>query len=84
MASPIVYAYEPSTPVWIIRTNGSGCPSAVIAGIIIQVRITAQITGTIIEYDVRLEDDNGTTEFIESDIFVSLAAAVNEYEIRLT
>jgi len=84
MASPIVYEHEPSTPVWVIKTNGSGCPSAVVAGIVIQVRITAQITETIIEYDIRLDGDNGTTEIIEDDIFVSLEAAVNEYEIRLT
>ena len=83
MASPIAYAYEPEAIVWVITTS-NGCASAVKEGTVIQVRINVLSTSTTIKYDARLVDDIGTTEFIETDIFATLADAINEYEIRLT
>ena len=84
MASPISYTYEPNTTVWVITTAADGCTTAVKTGVVIQVRINARTTGTVLRYDIRLENDNGTTEFIETDIFATLTAAVDEYEVRLT
>lgn len=83
MASPIVYTYEPGTTVWVIMSDNV-CSSSVKKGVVIQVRINALVTETRLRYDIRLEQEYGTTEFIETDIFATLEDAVNEYEIRLT
>lgn len=84
MASPIIYSYEPNTTVWVITTDNNGCNPAVDTGIVIRVRIDVLTTETLIEYDIRLDGDKGTTVFVTADIFSTLTAAVDEYEIRLT
>ncbi len=84
MASPVSYSYEPNTTVWVIIADSTGCSSSVKMGVVIQVRINVLTTGTIIKYDIRLENDKGTTEFSGVDIFPTLTAAIAEYEIRLT
>ena len=87
--SPIVYAgsinylYAPNQTVWVI-TACSGSISAVRSGVVIQVRGTALITETTVRYDIRLDGDKGTTEFVEANVFATLAEAVAEYESRLT
>jgi len=83
MASPISYAYEPETVVWVI-TTANGCASAVKEGTVIQVRANVLSTSTTVKYDVRLVGDDGTTEFDEADLFATLNDAITEYEARLT
>jgi len=83
MAGTINYLYDPNQAVWVI-TDGKTCDTAVLAGTIIQVKGNVLTTGQTLKYDVRLATDNGTNEFLETDIFATLNAAVTEYEIRLT
>jgi len=83
MAGTINYLYDPNQAVWVI-TDGTTCDSAVIAGTIIQVKGNVLTTGSTLAYDVRLDGNNGTNEFLETDIFDTLNAAVAEYEARLT
>jgi len=83
MASPIAYSYEPETAIWVITPGGS-CNSAVKTGVIVQVRANVLSTGTVVKYDIRLGTEAGTDEFLDADIFATLADAITEYEIRLT
>jgi len=82
MSSPIVYTYEPGTNVWVIMSDNA-CASSVKAGVIVQVRVNILVTEVRLRYDIRLEQENGTTKFTEIDIFPTLAAAIDEYEIRI-
>lgn len=84
MASPIAYSHEPATEVWVITPAGTTCGSAVKTGVVVQVRANVLTTGTNVNYDIRLGTEAGTTEFLDADIFATLADAVAEYEIRLT
>lgn len=79
----INYTYNPDQIVWVIN-GGTSCPLAVEKGVVVQVRGTVVSTGTTVRYDIRVGVDKGTSEFIEADVFATLAAATAEYEIRLT
>ena len=85
----VTYLYEPNDVVWAI-SSGATCPTAVLKGTILRVRIIVSVgTGspavtTKIYYDIRLDGNLGTTEFLEADVFATLAAATTEYENRLT
>jgi len=98
MAGTILYDYDPGQAVWVITepiSTSSACPdqdSAVIAGTIIQVKASILTSTPLVgspvasvepTYDVRLESDTGTQEFIQDDIFPSLTLAIDEYEVRL-
>lgn len=84
----VTYLYEPNDVVWVI--SGGSCPSAVLTGTVLRVRIIVSVgTGspsvtTKNYYDIRLDGNLGTTEFLEADVFATLALATAEYEIRLT
>lgn len=86
MAGTINYSYDPSQTVWIITSQLCGTTNvlSVIEGAIVQVIGTVLNTGTTLEYKVRLEGTGGLTPLAETDIFPTLAAAIIEYEIRLT
>ena len=77
----IAHTYDAGQLIWVITT--SAVP-AVRGGKVIQVRATALTTGTTVAYDVRLDDDSGTTTILEVNMFATLVAAVDEYEVRLT
>ncbi len=85
----VTYAYEPNVVVWAISV-GVNCPIAVLKGTILRVRIIVSVgTGsppvtTKNYYDIRLDGNLGTTEFLETDVFATLADATTEYENRLT
>lgn len=91
MASPVSYNFEPDDVVWVITTANAVCNSAILSGIVIQVRINVLATvgspsgtTTTIKYDIRLEDENGTTVFEEVDVFATLNEATIEYSTRLS
>jgi len=85
----VTYVYEPNDVVWVI-SDGVTCPVAVLSGTVLRVRIVVSVgTGspsvtTKIYYDIRLDNNLGTTEFLEANIFATLLAATNEYNTRLT
>lgn len=85
----VTYLYEPNDVVWVI-SNGTDCPSAVLSGTVLRVRIIVSVgTGspvvtTNIYYDIRLDGNLGTSEFLEADVFSTLNAATTEYNTRLT
>jgi len=87
MAGTINYLYDPNQSVYVIdlcdadEPNG---PSAVRPGKVIQVRGEVLVTITNLFYDVQVDGQSGTTEFVEADVFADLATAVAEYELRLT
>ena len=89
MASPVSYNFEPNTIVWVITPAGVVCNSAILSGTVIQVRINVLAAvgspseTTTIKYDIRIENENGTTEFEEVDVFATLNAATVEYFSRL-
>ncbi len=82
----VTYAYEPEQAVWVI--TGGKCPASVREGIVTYIRINitsmGSPTSTEILYNVKLTGDNGTTEFLEADVFATLTDASTEYELRLT
>ena len=86
MAGTINYLYDPNQSVYVIEPcdadNPNG-PTAVRPGKIIQVRGEALVTETWLFYDVQVDGQSGTTEFLEADVFADLATAVAEYELRL-
>ncbi len=79
----ITYLYIPDQAVWVITSDTAACPTAIRSGVVLRVRIEVLATGTTINYDVQLEGDNGTTEFLEIDVFATLVGASAEYENRL-
>lgn len=79
----INYQFEPQQTVWTITTEGT-CPSAVVSGVVVQVKPSVLTTGTKILYDVRLDNEKGTTEINETDLFGSLSDAITEYQNRLS
>lgn len=87
MAGTINYLYDPNQSVYVIElcdpdeTRGS---SAVRPGKVIQVRGEVLVTETKLFYDVQVDGQSGTTEFLEADVFADLATAIAEYELRLT
>lgn len=83
MAGTINYLYDPNQQVWGIVTCGDDTP-VVREGVVKRVRGEVLVTGQELEYDVQLNGDTGTTAILETDLFDTLAAAVAEYEVRLT
>ncbi len=79
----VTYLYIPDQVVWVITSDSVACPTAIRTGVVLRVRIEVLATGTTISYDVQLEGDNGTTEFLEADVFATLLAASIEYSIRI-
>ena len=81
------YKYVPAQPVHVIaeceNPTGSGDIIAVRPGEVIQVRIAVLVSGTTIFYDIRVDRQSGTTEFVEADVFEDKATAVDEYELRI-
>jgi hypothetical protein len=86
MAGSINYLYDPNQSVYVIeRCNPDDAqPTAVRPGTVIQVRGEVLVTATNLFYDVQVDGQSGTTEFIEADVFADLASAVAEYELRLS
>jgi len=82
MAGTINYLYDPAQVVWVIASCTTDV-TAVREGTVKRVRGTV-ITATTVEYDIQLTGENGTTSFVEADVFADLASAVAEYETRLT
>jgi len=85
----ITYLYEPNDVVWVI-SGGGECPIAVITGTVLRVRTIVSVTSgsptitTKTYYDIRLDANLGTSEFLEANVFATLSAATTEYENRLT
>lgn len=74
--------FEPNQDVYIIKEYPYGVLS-VRAAKILRFKTEVLVTTTTSTYDVRIQDETGTTELPESDIFATLTEAVDEYEIRL-
>jgi hypothetical protein len=84
----ISHGFSPDDDVYVIYTR-NGCDAAVLAGVVVQVRANIVALGspsptTTVKYDIRLANENGTTEFLEVDVFGTLNEAITEYESRLT
>ena len=88
MAGSINYLYDPNQDVFVIdeceNPSGVGDIIAVRPGEVIQVRGEVLVTESNLFYDIRVDGQSGTTEFIEADVFATLAEATAEYELRLT
>jgi len=88
MAGSINYLYDPNQDVFVIaecdNPDAAGTIIAVRPGEVIQIRGEVLVTDTNLFYDIRVDGQSGTTEFIEADVFATLAEATAEYEIRLT
>jgi len=82
MSGTIPYNFNPQQTVWVITTCNSNF--MVRQGLIIRVQGTKLGSPTTVTYDIQLLGDNGTTLFNEIDVFVDLATATTEYQLRLT
>lgn len=85
MAGTINYLYDPAQGVFVI-TEACEDPNGVIAvreGVVKFVRGDVLTTGSTITYGVSLIGQSGNVEYLEVDVFDTLAAAIAEYEIRL-
>lgn len=83
MAGVINYLYDPNQQVYVINvcTNNN---MYVIGGTVLRIRSEVLLTTTTLKYDVRLQGNNGTIEFEESDVFATLNDAMTEYQLRLS
>jgi len=81
------YNFAPNQQVWVIQETPCQVSNRTVvsveSGTVIRVRIEDLITGTDIQYDIRLSGSSGTESFPESEVFVDLAAAMAEYETRI-
>ncbi len=77
----IVHQYDPNQDVYVIEDCENNL--YVTNGTVIRVRIEALVSGNEIIYDIRLAGKSGTTEFMESDVFVDKPTALTEYDTRL-
>ena len=85
MAGTINYLYDPNQVVYVIdNCDDPSSVLAVVRGEVIRVRAEVLVSETTLEYDVRLDGNAGTKEFVEADIFPDLATAITEYQNRLT
>jgi len=77
----INHLYDPNQEVYTI----SKCEKDyfVKKGTVVRVQIAALLTATTIRYDIRLDNESGTTEFEESDVFVDKTAALSDYDTRI-
>jgi hypothetical protein len=84
MAGTISYLYDPNQDVFVINDvrNYSGI-IAVQEGRIIRVNIDVLSNDTSLTYDVVVAGENGTKNFVETDIFPDLPTAIAEYQLRL-
>lgn len=81
MAGTIAYLYDPNQTVWVIDEVNEVL--AVREGKVVRVRAEVLITSGKLVYDVRVGQEAGTKEFVETNLFATLADAVAEYELRL-
>lgn len=84
----VTYDHNPNDTVWVIITETCGSTANAIRvahGTVIRVRIEVILTGTTIEYDIRLDGNSGTIEAVENDIFAEgdIALAMAEYQARI-
>ena len=88
MAGSIDYLFDPNQDVFVIdeceNPSGAGDIIAVRPGEVIQVRGEVLVTESNLFYDIRVDGQSGTTEFLEADVFATLAEATTEYELRLS
>lgn len=78
----INYTFEPNQDVFIIKEYSNGVLS-VRAAKILRFKSEVLLTATNSSYDVRINEETGTTEVSEDDVFATLTEAVDEYELRL-
>lgn len=86
MAGTINYLYDPNQGVFVITEaceDETGV-TAVREGVVKFVRGDVLTTGSTITYGVSLNGQSGNIEYLEVDVFDTLADAIAEYEIRLT
>ena len=88
MAGTINYLYDAGQTVHLIAecvdpNNKSITVPVVRPGKVIRVRVDLLVTETKLVYDVQVDKQSGTTEFIEADVFTDLPTAIAEYQLRL-
>jgi len=81
MSGSISYNFDPDQIVWTIST----CVGNLIVRQGKVIRMRAEVLGSpaIVMYDIQLNGEFGTTEFVETDVFVNLSTAMTDYESRL-
>ena len=94
MAGTITHALNAGQQVYVVVECPDDAPNsssrsstnalAVRKGTIIQIRTTVLITGTMLEYDVRILTQSGTVVLEEDQVFATLQDALVEYEARLS
>lgn len=90
MSGTVNYTYDPNQQVFVIvhcidpNDSSNTTVPAVRVGKVVRVRFEALVTTTKLVYDVQVEQQSGTTEIIEADVFADLGTAVAEYQLRLT
>ena len=83
MASVFTPEFPAGSTVWVITTATDSCPSAVREGVVIQAKATELTSGQTFKFDIRLNGNNGTTEFLESEIYATINAAMDAYTISM-
>ena len=88
MAAAITPIYNPTQQVYVIAdtidpNNANRIVKSVRPGKIIRIRADWLVTGTTLFYDIQVDKNPGTTPLVEDDVFLTLNAAVTEYETRL-
>jgi len=87
MSGTINHLFNPGDSVFVISGEvGTDhvCPLAIEPATIIQFTAVELLSTTTLTYGCRVGTDLGMTEYAETDIFPSLAAAITEYQTRLT
>jgi len=87
MSGTINHLYLPGDSVFVISSaTGSAheCPLAVEPATIIQFTAVELLNTTTLTYGCRVGTELGMTDYAETDIFATLAAAITEYQMRLT
>ena len=91
MAGILNYMYDPNQIVYaIVKVSDADNVNAKVTAVrkckIIRVRFSLLVTTTNMTpmYDVQVEQNTGTIELEETDIFATLTEAVDEYELRIT
>lgn len=81
MAGTINYQFDPDQEVYVIDSCNN--KPYVTHGTVLRVRAEVLVTGTSLEYDIRLAGNAGTAAFEESDVFADKASAIAEYNNRV-
>ena len=82
----VEYKFTPNEIVYVIDECNDNL--YVTSGVVVRVRMEVLVSETVIRYDIRLEGQRGTKEFVEKDVFTATGSpamyeVMSEYQSRL-